>query len=1017
MCFKEGCCTWKGYNWAIVLDVFNHLGGRLTTRGIVKLIRAIIPLVYHFRATFTELRHHPKTSIEGTNLIVFGDQMEDTKSHLQALLRTEHDALLASFINNSYSAIRAELFSGPSYAVDTACSSSLAAIHVACNVLWRNEADTMIVGGTNIITNPDFTAGLDKGHFLSRTGNCKTFDDEADGYCRGEGVGTVILKRLEDAILDGDNIKGVIANVCTNHSAESESITRPHLKAQRDIFTKVLDGLDPSHVSYVEMHGTGTQVGDATEMGSVLESIALNHGRHLRSDKHLVHVGSVKANVGHGEAAAGVTSLQRCQSDVLRIYNTAARNPYGRETGSSRGKSRDAKPSVIFAFTGQGGSYVGTGRDLYLNNSSFKTNIDRYNQIALNQGFSSFLPIIQDSNGDISSFDAITTQLAILGLQVALTKLWISWGVTPSAVVGHSLGHYAALVVGGVISKADALFVVGIRAQQLQEGCKPATHGMLAVRASSSSLALYLDGTGVEVACINGPQDTIFSSVRAAIELLHARLASDNIRGIMLDVPYAFHSSQVDGVLERFRAATSGIQFHSPQIPVLCGQIRKVVRKGEIFGSDHLVDHFRQSVDFVAAIEAAQTEKLVTNNTIFVEIGHNSTVTAMLLATLGNKCRAFPSLKKNQSNWSTMTAVLEALYMAGDSIRWDEYHRDFARKYTVIELPQYQWDLKSYWLQHVNDWSLRKGDGPEIRHIGRPSMLSTTIHSVLREDPVLVERPARPTTSIVIQQSTIAAAAAPSSTILFLFPDGSGSASSYTSLAQVSQNVTLIGLICPYRRDPAAMTISLTSLITSYVAEIRRRQPKGPYSLGGWSSGGIYAYRASQMLLDVGSEVRDLVLVDSPPPNEGLERLPERFYRHCAEVGIFAQIGGGGVADVMEEKMARKEPPGWLVPHFNATIDLLSTYHAEPLHSPRGMAMPKVSPCWAGQCALDGVRYAKLEHEEGDGEGIRFLSEQRTDFGSGKGAELIRGVECNVEVIRDWDHFNMMCSGHLGSLL
>ncbi|KAF3763546.1 hypothetical protein M406DRAFT_74138 [Cryphonectria parasitica EP155] len=97
----------------------------------------------------------------------------------------------------------------------------------------------MIAGGTNILTNPDFTAGLDRGRFLSRTGGCKTFDDEADGYCRGE---------------DGDPIKGVILNVLTNHSAEAESITRPSLHAQREIFTS------PLHVSYVEMHGTGTQV-------------------------------------------------------------------------------------------------------------------------------------------------------------------------------------------------------------------------------------------------------------------------------------------------------------------------------------------------------------------------------------------------------------------------------------------------------------------------------------------------------------------------------------------------------------------------------------------------------------------------------------------------------------------------------------------------------------------------------------------------------------------------------------
>lgn len=149
-------------------------------------------------------------------------------------------------------------FSGPSYAVDTACSSSLAGIHLACNSLWRGDIDTAIAGGTNVLTNPDFTAGLDRGHFLSRTGNCKTFDDGADGYCRGEGIGTIIIKRLDDAIADKDPILGVILGAYTNHSAESESITRPHSGAQRAIFNKILNqaAVDPYSVSYVEMHGT-----------------------------------------------------------------------------------------------------------------------------------------------------------------------------------------------------------------------------------------------------------------------------------------------------------------------------------------------------------------------------------------------------------------------------------------------------------------------------------------------------------------------------------------------------------------------------------------------------------------------------------------------------------------------------------------------------------------------------------------------------------------------------------------
>lgn len=150
-------------------------------------------------------------------------------------------------------------FSGPSYSVDTACSSSLAAIHLACNSLWKGDCDTALAGGTNVMTNPDNFSGLDKGHFLSRTGNCKTFDDDADGYCRADGVGTVVLKRLEDALEDNDPIEGVIVGAYTNHSAEAVSITRPHAGAQAFIFDKMVNeaSIDPSDVSYIEFHGTG----------------------------------------------------------------------------------------------------------------------------------------------------------------------------------------------------------------------------------------------------------------------------------------------------------------------------------------------------------------------------------------------------------------------------------------------------------------------------------------------------------------------------------------------------------------------------------------------------------------------------------------------------------------------------------------------------------------------------------------------------------------------------------------
>ena len=759
-------------------------------------------------------------------------------------------------------------FSGPSYAVDTACSSSLAAIHVACNVLWRNEADTMIAGGTNILTNPDFTTGLDRGHFLSRTGNCKTFDDKADGYCRGEGVGTIILKRLEDALADNDPIQGVILNICTNHSAEAESITRPYLGAQKAIFDSVLDGLDPTSVSYIEMHGTGTQVGDATEMSSVLETFAPSSGPPRRQSLPL-YIGSVKANVGHGEAAAGVTGLaklllmmqyntipphcgiksrinHRFPTDLsargVRIANTplpwvkpskgprrALLNNFSAAGGNTTllledaplqdlhsgsdprsthlivisakifpslqanarsllsfilhnhavplspssisytttarrvhhshriavigssleeiatnvshaieleaGKTRAISgPEVIFAFTGQGSHYLGMGKELYDNISSFRADLGRYDQIARSQGFSSFIHIIADDEGDLATCSPMVTQLAITCLQIALVRLWASWGIVPRSVIGHSLGLYAALNAAGVLSEADTIYLVGTRVRQLQEKCRPETHMMLTVKATVSTVTHFLEGTGVEVACINGPDDTVLSGPREEIEAMYLGLASQGIKALRLNISYAFHSSQVDCVLEDFKSAAHGAIFRRPSIPVICPLAANVVCKHGIFGASYLANHFRKCVNMVGALEAASRDGFITKSTTFVEIGHNSTVSSMLQATLNAQHRILPSLRRNEKPWKTLADALSALYMAGADIDWKEYHRDFAKWQQVISMPHYNWDLKEYWIKYVHDWSLRKGDPLPINTYLGPSILSTTIHEIVREE-------------------------------------------------------------------------------------------------------------------------------------------------------------------------------------------------------------------------------------------------------------------------------------------
>ncbi len=177
----------------------------------------------------------------------------------------------------------------------------------------------------NVLTNSDAFAGLSNGHFLSKTPNaCKTWDCEADGYCRADGIGSIVMKRLEDAEADNDNILGVILAAATNHSAEAISITHPHAGAQSYLYRQVMSkaGVSPLDVSFVEMHGTGTQAGDSVEIKSITDVFAPI--TKPRSPKWPLYIGAVKSNVGHGEAVAGVTALIK----VLLMLQKSAIPPH-----------------------------------------------------------------------------------------------------------------------------------------------------------------------------------------------------------------------------------------------------------------------------------------------------------------------------------------------------------------------------------------------------------------------------------------------------------------------------------------------------------------------------------------------------------------------------------------------------------------------------------------------------------------------------------------------------------------
>lgn len=197
-------------------------------------------------------------------------------------------------------------FEGPNMAIDTACSSSLVATHLACNSLRNKESDLVLVGGVNLILSPEAHIGFCKLQALSPEGYCKSFDASADGLVRSEGCGVIVLKRLSDAIAADDNILAVIKGSAINQDGKSNGFTAPNGLAQQKVIKTALENaqLTPDQVDYVEAHGTGTPIGDPIE----IEAINAVYGQAHSMDTP-VWVGSVKANIGHAEPAAGMASL------------------------------------------------------------------------------------------------------------------------------------------------------------------------------------------------------------------------------------------------------------------------------------------------------------------------------------------------------------------------------------------------------------------------------------------------------------------------------------------------------------------------------------------------------------------------------------------------------------------------------------------------------------------------------------------------------------------------------------
>ena len=385
-------------------------------------------------------------------------------------------------------------------------------------------------------------------------------------------------------------------------------------------------------------------------------------------------------------------------------------------------------PKVVFAFSGQGSQHIGMGKGLYNSSNTFRSLLHRLDKLAQSFFSTSFMSYFVDDRANPSQkYSSVQTQLATVAMQIALSRLWVSWGVVPDAVIGHSLGEIPALNAAGVLTDAETIFIVGRRAQLFEQRCTQGTHVMLAVKSSMTTVEPILEGLDYEICCINSPNEVVLGGLRDRVTIVEERLKANRLPTTFIDVPYAFHTSQVDTILDDLEHELQGITFRKPAVPFISTVLGDVCLFDRQLDPSYLRLHCRRAVRFQAALAAAQQQKIISAKSLVIEIGAHSILTRLVRSCLGSDITALPTLQKDQDDWAVIADAVSQVYRSGKDLHWQEYHRGFEASHEVLQLPAYNWNLKDYWIQYVNDWSLRKGDPPLV---AAAKLQSSTIHTV-----------------------------------------------------------------------------------------------------------------------------------------------------------------------------------------------------------------------------------------------------------------------------------------------
>ena len=383
-------------------------------------------------------------------------------------------------------------------------------------------------------------------------------------------------------------------------------------------------------------------------------------------------------------------------SELMKLLRTDRSKQPTKEAGRKNGNSH-----VIYTFTGQGVQCVAMGKNLYEQSPAFRTLLESYQEMVVMQGLPRFIDIISDGCPNLSTEPPSRVHLAIVALEIALAQLLRAWGIVPDLVMGHSLGEYAALAVSGALSIGDTLYLVGQRALLIEKHLRPGEFAMLAVQRDANEARVLLKDANLksaEIACVNSPTVTVISSTRSEAEVLQKRLKERGVKATLLNVPYGFHSKQVEPILQAYEDIAEAVVFTKPTLPIASTLLGEVVKSESIFTPAYLARQAREPVNFLGALHATEKAGFVPDRTQWVELGPEPILSGLVRATFNAAPERVSSvLKGSENNWKSMSALLAALHQLGVSINWPEYHKDFGTSLSLLRLPTYAFDEKDYW--------------------------------------------------------------------------------------------------------------------------------------------------------------------------------------------------------------------------------------------------------------------------------------------------------------------------------